>query len=315
MVKLHGYIFLAAAFILAGSSVVAARLLAGRLGIFTIAAVSLLLALSGLLPLCWRGLGQALQDMGKRDRINIALQALFGMFLFRVFLLTGLNYTSAAEAGILTGAAPACTALLAVLVLKESIYAKRIIGIASTVAGVLLIQGLLTAGSRLSLEHTAGNLFVLAAALCESLFNVLSRQSSIRMSGQTKMDPLVQSALITAVACLLCLGPAALEHPATALAALGWQAWLALLWYGFIVTALGYICWYAGIKRSETSAAAAFSGLMPLSAMVLSVLLLGEQATARQWLGGGLVILGMLAAGSTAPVASDVSQSEAIKPD
>lgn len=314
MVKLRGNIYLAAAFFLAGSSVVAAHFLAGRLGIFTISAVSLFLALIGLLPLCWRKLGLAYKNMGKRERISIALQALLGMFLFRVFLLTGLNHTSAAEAGILTGVTPAFTALLAFLALKESMYAKRIIGIASTVAGVLLIQGLLTAGSHLSFEHAAGNVLVLAAALCESLFNVLSRQSSISITGQAKMDPLVQSALVTAAACILCLVPAALENPAPALAVLGWRAWMALLWYGFMVTALGYICWYAGIKRSETSSAAVFSGLMPLTAMVLSVLLLGEQATTRQCLGCGLVVLGMLAAGSSPPAASDGSPTELVKP-
>lgn len=39
--------------------------------------------------------------------------------------------------------------------------------------------------------------------------------------------------------------------------------------------------------------AAAFSGMMPLTAMLLSVTLLGEAAGWTQWIGGALVMLGM----------------------
>jgi len=214
-----------------------------------------------------------------------------------MLLLEGLKLTSAAEAGILTGVTPALTALLARLMLRESLYPARLTGIFSTVAGVILIQGVLSANMHLTSGHMAGNMLVLGAALCESLFNVFSRWSSLRSPQQAELDPLLQTTLVTAAAFLFCLPPCVGEQSIHSLAALDLTDWLALLWYGLLVTALGYICWYAGIKRCESSTAAAFSGLMPLTALALSSWLLGEQPARQQWLGGILVIIGMLVVG------------------
>ncbi|MEN6350807.1 MAG: DMT family transporter [Syntrophomonas sp.] len=294
-----GILYLTGAFILAGSSVVAARYVSGELGVFTIAAVSLLLALLALLAVSGGRVLSALHSMDRHKWIAILLQAAFGMFLFRFFLLTGLRYTSTGEAGLLTGAAPAFTALLAAAFLREPLYRTRILGIISTVAGILLIQGLFMDGSGLASRHLFGNLLVLAAAMCESLFNVLSRFSNIKCSlnNNTELTPQVQAALVTGTAFILCLLPALMERPAPALISLSMFDWLALLWYGVMVTALGYILWYAGIKRCDAIVAAAFSGMMPFTSLCLSVALLGEHPSGPQWAGGAVVVLGMAFSG------------------
>lgn len=290
---------MAGAFILAGSSVVAARYLSGRLGVFTIAAASLFLALLALLTISGRSMVRAIRSMTCRDWIAILFQAACGMFLFRMFLLMGLRYTSAGEAGLLTGATPALTAFLAVSFLKEPLYKTRIFGIASTVAGILLIQGVFMPGIGMSKPHLIGNLLVLAAAMCESLFSILSRFGSVKSSlnQNEKLSPIVQTTLVTGAALVLCLGPALTEHSGSILISLGILEWMALLWYGLVVTALGYILWYAGIKRCDASVAAAFSGMMPFTSLCLSVLLLGEHPSEQQWVGGAMVVMGMVFSG------------------
>jgi drug/metabolite transporter (DMT)-like permease len=299
MKRFAGAAYLAGAFMLAGTSVVAARFVSGKLGPFTIAAMSLLFALPALLAACRGKLAVHVRKMGRREWLLALLQAVFGIFLFRMFLLKGLLLTSSAEAGILTGATPAATALLAGLVLREPVGAARAAGIACTVAGVMLLQGLLLPGSGFTAAHIAGNMLVLCAALSESAFNILSRVSVLRAEkkGVQAQDPIVQTALVAAAAFVLCLIPAALERPVPSLLALDAPSWLALLWYGLFITALAFIFWYSGIRRSEASVAAAFSGMMPLTAMALSVLLLGERPGWRQWAGGLLVVVGMLLSG------------------
>lgn len=299
MGRIRGYLYLAVAFMLAGSSVVAARFLSGKLDTFTIAAATLLLSLLALLPLCWSTAVRAVSMMGRRDWASIFFQALLGMFLFRMFLLLGLQQTSAGEAGILTGAAPALTVVLAWLILRETMPMVRVMGILSTIAGVLIIQGILS--SSLDPEHLLGNLLVLAAALCESLFNILSRATSIAARHGSSLDPVAKTMMVTGIAFLLCIIPCILEQPVSALLSLDLPGWIALLWYGLIVTALGYICWYAGISRCSASVAAAFSGLMPVTAMALSFALLGEHLKSQHWLGAAMVILGMLLTSSDIP--------------
>jgi drug/metabolite transporter (DMT)-like permease len=289
-----GPLSLLGAFTLTGSSVVTAKVLDGALGAFTIAAVSLALALLALIPASGKMLAGSLRRMTAAGFLHLAFQALFGIFLFRMFLLTGIHRTSSTEAGILTGATPAITAMLAMAFLKETPDGRKLSGILCTVAGVLLIQGL--AGARFSPDHLTGNLLVLCAAGRESAFNILSRIAAVRES--RPIHPLAQTALVTAIALILCAVPALWEHPFERLAAIGIGQWLALSWYGLAVTALAFLLWYKGIRRCGALKAAAFSGMMPFASMILSVLVLGERASGRQWLGGLMVVAGMMLIGT-----------------
>lgn len=296
MKKFIGQCYLFIAFSLAGTSVIAGRFLSGRLGTFTIAALSLFFAVLFLLPLCGKTLFAVIRSLKARDLLLLSLQAVCGIFLFRVFLLNGLQRTSAGEAGVLTGATPAMTALLAMVFLREQATVKKIAGVLFTVAGILLIQGLLTNGTGFSPVHLAGNLLVLCAASSESVFNILSRLTS--KSGfsvsRTPMHPSEQTVIVSFIALLFCFIPALFEQPVYRLTGAGLSVWAALVWYGVFVTGLAYICWYAGINRSSAITAAAFSGMMPFTSMALSVLLLGERLGWLQWTGAVFVAAGIL---------------------
>ena len=293
-----GQLYFIGAFSLAGTSVVAARYVSGSIGVFTIAAVSLFIATLALLPVCARRLTAAFRAMTLRTAIEILLQAIFGMLLFRFCLFNGISRTSSLEAGVLTGATPAITALLACIFLKEKLRANTFFGLLATVTGVVLVQGLAGLRGGLQPEHLLGNFLVLCAAASESIFNILSRTAVLNGAKQSRpLDPLTQTALVTMSALLLCCIPAAFEQPVTRLALLGSVGWGALLWLGVFVTALAYICWYSGIKRCNAFTAAAFSGFMPLTSMILSTVLLREQTDAFQWFGGACVILGMVLIG------------------
>lgn len=299
MARWSGMFYLWGAFTLAGTSVITAWFLNGKLGTFTITAVSLILALVCMLPLCMKDLMRTIQRLTFREWTYLFLQALLGMFLFRMLLLYALLYTSTAEAGILTGTTPAFTVILAITLLKESVNNTKLVGILSTIVGIMVIQGLFTPGHSFTLQHVFGNLLVLCAALSESIFNLLSRVSTVhrkRSEGEA-IHPVVQTTLVSAITLALCLIPACLERPIAALAAIGIQEWLALVWYGPMVTAVAFVMWYAGIKRCPVSTAAAFSGMMPFTCLLLSVLILKETAGLEQWGGGILVILGMILIG------------------
>lgn len=297
---LSGKLYLICAFSLAGTSVISARFVIGRLGTFTIMAVSLFFAIMFLVPLCGKQLVKYIQQMSFRNFLFLLLQALCGIFLFRMFLLIGLNHTSTGEAGIFTGATPAITALMAIVVLSEPITRGKLAGIICTVGGILIIQGVLTTGTNFHIGHIGGNMLVLCAATCESTFSTLSRIFVIKAAADLKepSSPIVQTAIVSALAMLLCMIPASLEHPMKAFSEIGLIEWMALLWYGVFVTALAFICWYSGIKRCGAFTAAAFSGMMPLTSMLLSIVVLGENIGYQQWLGGFFVIIGMIFIGN-----------------
>ncbi len=298
MKNIKGMLFLFVGFILAGTSVISARLVMGRLGNFTITSVSLLFALLCLIPMTGNKL-TIIKQLKPADWFNLSLQAIFGIFLFRMFLLFGLRHTSSAEAGILTGATPAVTAILARVILKEKMNRRKWIGIFCTVAGIIIVQGLLQPGNHFVPGHILGNFLVLCACCSESSFNTCSRILAVKAQDRqgVSLPPMVQTILVSAIAMLLCLVPAAFERPFINLSGIGIREWLALFWYGAFVTAVAFICWYSGIKRCNATTAAAFSGMMPFTALILSVLFLKEPAGLQQWSGGFLIISGMVMIG------------------
>lgn len=309
MKRWKGPVYLFFAFSLAGTSVISARFVSGKLGAFTIAAASLFFALLLLLPLCGKKLMENLCMISVKNIVFLILQAVSGIFLFRMFLLYGLLFTSSVEAGVLTGATPAITVLFATALLKEPVSGKKLIGIIGTVGGILMIQGLFNAGNGFPLEHLGGNVLVLCAAASESAFSLFSRVFAVRAESVQKktIHPLFQTAMVSAIAFIICLIPALFEAPVQRLSEIGLKEWLSLLWYGLFVTALAFVSWYAGIKRCGAFAAAAFSGMMPLTSMVLSVFVLDEHTLWQQWLGGILVISGMILIG-TGGIPSRVSK-------
>lgn len=283
--------YLTGAFVLAGTSVITGRLLGHHLAAFTIQAVSLGIMLAVLFPVYGGMIIRTASGMTRDQWRGILLQAFFGMFAFRCLLLLGLSRTSAGEAGVLLGATPAITALLARLVLKEPLYQGAARGILCTVAGLVLIQG---GGGGLSWSHAAGNLLVLGAAASEAVFNLLAkRRQSLDAARNKELHPMVQTFLVSAAAFLFSLVPALLEQPVYALAGCGLQEWAALAWYGLMVTAVSYAWFYQGVKRCDPYVTAAFSGVAPLTSMVLAVWLLQEPLGWEQWLGGVLIILGI----------------------
>lgn len=299
MQQIKGMLFLFGAFSLAGTSVIAARYVTGKLGTFTITCISLLFALLCLIPFSGRKTIRVIQHLTTMDWVYLFFQSIFGVFLYRMFLLLGLLHTSSAEAGILTGTTPAITVLLSRFLLKERMNRRKIYGIICTIAGIFLIQNLFSSTDHFSVLHIVGNFLVVCSSACESLFNSCSRIAVVKSASHSKeaIPPMVQTVLVSAIAMILCLIPAGFENPVSRLASADLHEWFALLWYGVFVTALAYIFWYSGIKRCNVSTAAAFSGMIPFTSLILSVLILGEQATLQQWCGGMMIVISMVLIG------------------
>ena len=299
MKNVIGRMYLLVAFSLAGTSVVTGRILRDKLSSFTITAVSLGILLICLLPFYWKRIKKTVDLLTCADWKMLVLQAVFGIFLFRVFLLFGVQLTSTVEAGFLTGVTPAVTSLLAFIFLKEQCSKRTVLGIVCTVTGIVLLQGAHMDKFQASAQYLGGNLLILCAALSESAFNVLSRKHRAHMKDtSTQIHPVVQMLLVSAIAFVLSLIPLIWEDPFVEMQTIGLAEWLALIWYGLIVTAVAFAFFYAGVKRCDAYTTAAFSGIIPLTSLILSVFLLKEALGCYQLAGGALIVFSIFLIGS-----------------
>ena len=116
-----------------------------------------------------------------------------------------------------------------------------------------------------------GNGLVLAAVLCEAAFSVLSKARCCPMS------PLRRTTIVSFYAFIILLPMTLFEARNFDFTSLSASAIWGLAYYGAAVSYLSYVLWFRGIAQVQASAAAAFTGLVPLSGVALSWLVLGEQ--------------------------------------
>ena len=70
-------------------------------------------------------------------------------------------------------------------------------------------------------------------------------------------------------------------------------AWAAFAFLGFLGTGVAFVWFYQGVQRLGPARTAVFVNLVPVFAIALGVLLLGERVDASMLIGGAIVIAGV----------------------
>ncbi|SCM70248.1 conserved membrane hypothetical protein [uncultured Desulfovibrio sp.] len=173
--QMEAYCYLAMAMIIAGSAVVAGKIIVSDIPIFLGAELGIAFSLPFLLfPALRRR--KAPWPSDRKTHMILFGQGLCGVVLYRVFMFWGLQHTSATTAGLIGSTAPVLIAFLAVLLLREKLPGSRLAGAACVSIGIIamnimpFLENAAEAGATL-----LGNCLVLAAILCESLFSVMSK--------------------------------------------------------------------------------------------------------------------------------------------
>ncbi|MNC22918.1 putative amino-acid metabolite efflux pump [compost metagenome] len=78
------------------------------------------------------------------------------------------------------------------------------------------------------------------------------------------------------------------------LSTLGLKSILCLTYLAFIATMLGYTLWSRLLSKYTAGTVAPYSLLVPVVAMSASSIFLGEHFSNNQWLGGVLVMMGLI---------------------
>ncbi|MGE4292114.1 MAG: DMT family transporter [Desulfovibrio sp.] len=284
---LGAYLSLAGAMLIVGSSAVVGKVLVAEMPVALSQELRFVLALPLLLALLWRREG-GLPRLRPRTWAVAGLQALGGVVIFNACLLCGLKLTSAAHAGILTSVTPASMAVAAWLLFGERLRGRAGLGVFLAVAGVLALTvgdaALHGFAGALSGRMLLGDLLVLGAVAGETLFLLL------RKAVREPVSPLAFSTVMNIYGVLLFLPLAASEALRFDFASVSTRGWLAVGWSSAALSVAAYLLWFRGVVRVSGGVAGVFTGLMPLTAVSLSFLLLGESITWAQLAGCGLVL-------------------------
>lgn len=273
--------------IIVGSSVVAGKLLAQSFPVFLASELRFLVATIIMIPILIRIEG--FPSIQKREMLILFLQGLFGVFLYSIFMLYGLTFTTAIEAGIITSTIPAVTGGLAFLFLKERLTKSVSVGILLAVLGTLIIN---VVGSASDIERGSspifGNLLIFGAVICEALFIILGKFVSQRVS------PLAISTIVSVLGTILFLPLSLYEGAKFNFEGVTMAEWGLILYFGIVVTVIAFILMYQGVSKVPASTVGVLTGVLPISSVLLSVLILGEKISFFHFIGISFTLTAIL---------------------
>ncbi len=232
----------------------------------------------------------ALAALRPRDWLSLVALAVFSGALAPGLTFTALDQTSVTNVVLVGRIEPPLLLVLSVLFLGEKVDRWTVLGSALSLFGVGLIVWLDRApGEGFMLGR--GELYAASGAAVLALSTVIAKVALQRIPlGIFTVFRTGLGALVFFVFGSYLYG---VEHFQDVTAPYLWQ-WM--LVYGAVIAAGGQLCWFAGIKRARAADVCLASSFTPIAGVLFAALLLGERPGSAQWIGGAVVVAGIVLA-------------------
>jgi drug/metabolite transporter (DMT)-like permease len=231
-------------------------------------------SIAGLLLAAW-GVAQGMRWPRGRDLLWVMAMGAIGYVGQAFCYFSALKYASAGLVGLLLYLYPAI-----VTVLSAWIHRRKIGGPRTLAVGVALAGTALTVGGDLA-SQPFGIVLGIGAALIYSLYILAGERVMPRVGA------LPAATVVMLAAAVVYGGAAAAEGLALPHSSKGWAAVLAIAVFSTLLAILGF---FKGLEKLGAADASTLSTLEPLVTIGLAFLVLGEDVTAMQWLGGAFIL-------------------------
>jgi len=292
------YVCLGASMALVGSYVGLSKWLLAGFPVFLLA--WLRFAIGAVAMLGWLPRQPGEKPLSRHDRQLLFWESFLGNFLFSICMLYGVMLSSAVAAGVVMAAIPAAVAVLSRLFLHERIAPQVMAAIVCAAAGIATLalgragpDGPGAAAGQQSLGHA----LLVAAALCEASYVVIGK----RLTGQ--VSPKRISALINLWGLVLVTPLGLWQAWSHDFARVALPSWGLLVFYSLAASVATVWLWMRGLRQVQASRAGVFTVLLPVSAALVGVLLLGERFSTAQAVAFVLALAGLVLATWPARVA------------
>ena len=218
---------------------------------------------------------------GRRDLPLIALCGLTGMAAYQLLLNWGEVHVAAGTASLLVATAPVFSAGLAAAWLGERLTGRKIIGSVVALGGSALI-----AVSGGNVQYSTSAWVLLAAAAAQGVYHFATKPLLRTHSGLEVACYAIWAGTIFS----LPLAPEAVRGVAHA----PLQATMAVVFLALLPSVVGFVLWGYGVARYSVTVATAALYLVPVVAIAVSFVWLGEVPRPIELVGGAVSIAGVL---------------------
>jgi len=225
------------------------------------------------------------------DRWLLFWESFLGNFLFSICMLYGVQATSALAAGVVMAAIPAAVAILSRLFLHERIVPRVQAAIACAAAGIVLLAFVKAPDSADAAPAPWwGHALLLGAVLCEASYVVIGKRLTRQVS------PRRISALINLWGLVLVTPFGVWQALSFDFGAVPAATWTLLVFYAIAASMVTVWLWMQGLRHVPSSRAGVFTVMLPVSAALVGIVVLGEAFTGMHVLAFALALAGLLLA-------------------
>jgi len=267
-----------------------AKIATERLGPVTVTFIPLALSAVLFAPLVHFSRGQ---KSGPRFTAvvvrDLILAGTLGIIPSQLGLTWGVQLSLASNASVLTLTIPVLTAIMAVVLLGESMTVVRWLSFALAICGVLMVSDIdwrsvdIFRGT-----YLLGNLLLFASCLGSAFYNTYSKKL---LETFNPVELLVYSFLVSDIELLILM--LILEPPKPVqLLSLGLGVWTTLLTIALFSLSISMLLFFWVIDKIDVTQASLSIYLLPVFGVLLSTVFVGEKITKQLVFGGLLVFTG-----------------------
>jgi drug/metabolite transporter (DMT)-like permease len=220
---------------------------------------------------------------GRRALLAAAAATLL-LYTNQLGFVYALRFTTASTVGLIFGATPIFTALIAVAIGMERVGKRFVAAAIVSFGGVALVAIGDSGGLSGSVK---GDLLGLWTAITWGAYSVAIA------SLMSAWSPIRVSAFVLPAVSLLLLVTGIPQLHAQAWGGLGWGVWATLALAALGPLVLTNLLWFTALDRVGPSYATLFANIQPFVAVLFAVVLLSESLTLVQILGGVTIGLGV----------------------
>lgn len=253
--------------------------------------VTLLIGLVVLiLYIMFTGRLKSLFRIDKKDILLSAGIGVFGFFFFQILTFSALARIPASVNAFLINTSVVYISLLAAVFLKERIPLIRILAIALALMGVVLV--VFNRGFRLErVAPLLGCLFSILGAIAFAIYSVFGKKLLQRN------DPINVVAIAVFSGAVLLSIFTRFSIGYSSIVDIGGKTWLLTILLGATMIGLAYPMWFLSLRRLPASHVSVYLYMTPLFAVLLSFLILHETFGWLFWIGGLLILGGIVLSG------------------
>lgn len=268
-----------------GGTFIAGRIAAPEMGASPAAFWRYVVACAALLVAAF-AMERGLARLNGRQWLGVILLGATGVAAYNLFFMLGLRVVPAGRASLIVALNPAAVLAGAALFFHEPLSRHKLAGMALALAGAAVVIGhgnplALLAGG---LGH--GEALIFGCVVSWAAFTLIAKRLMTGLSplAITTYASLTGTAIL-AVAVVV-EGVPILPHASA-------SAWLAIAFLGVLGTGVAFVWYNDGVRKLGAARASVFINLVPVAAVALAWLILGERVDLSMVAGGALVIAGV----------------------